>query len=41
MEFYKLIQTRESIRNYDPVKPVEPAKINRILEAGRIKSLSP
>jgi nitroreductase len=36
MEYYDLIRIRESIRSYDPVRPVEPEKLNRILEAGRI-----
>ncbi len=36
MEYYDLIRTRESIRSYDPARPVEPEKLNRILEAGRI-----
>jgi nitroreductase len=36
MEYSELIKVRESIRNYDPQKPVEPEKLNRILEAGRI-----
>ena len=36
MEYSELIRTRESIRNYDHGKPVEPEKLNRILEAGRI-----
>ena len=36
MDFYKLVHQRESIRNYDPEKPVEAEKLNRILEAGRI-----
>ena len=36
MEYNDLIRTRESIRSYDPARPVEPEKLNRILEAGRI-----
>jgi nitroreductase len=36
MEFYEVIQSRESIRNYDPQRPVEKEKLIRILEAGRI-----
>ncbi|MBN1414943.1 MAG: nitroreductase family protein [Bacteroidales bacterium] len=36
MEYYDLIRTRESIRNYDPGIQVAPEKLNRILEAGRI-----
>jgi nitroreductase len=36
MTFQELIHQRESIRNYDPEKPVEKDKLERILEAGRI-----
>lgn len=36
MEYYDLISTRESIRNYDPNKPVPDEVLNRILEAGRL-----
>ncbi len=36
MDFYEVIQGRESIRNYDPARPVEPAVLNRILDAGRL-----
>ena len=36
MEFYKLIKNRESIRDYDPDKPVNESVLNRILEAGRL-----
>lgn len=36
MKFQDLIRQRESIRNYDPEKPVEQEKLERILEAGRI-----
>ena len=36
MDFYELISTRESIRDYDPAKPVEEEKLRRILEAGRL-----
>ncbi len=36
MDFYDVIRNRESIRNYDPNKPVDEAVLNRILEAGRI-----
>lgn len=35
MEFFELIQTRESIRNYT-TKPVEEEKIKKILEAARL-----
>lgn len=36
MNFYDLIVHRESIRNYDPERPVEPEKLERILNAGRV-----
>jgi nitroreductase len=36
MEFYDLIRSRESIRNYDPEKKVPDDVLNRILEAGRL-----
>lgn len=36
MEFYKVIKTRQSVRNYDPNKPIEDAVLNRVLEAGRL-----
>jgi len=36
MKFHDLIHQRESIRNYDPDRPVENEKLNLILEAGRI-----
>ncbi len=36
MDFYELIRNRESIRDYDPAKPVDEATLNRILEAGRL-----
>ncbi len=36
MDFYELIRNRESIRNYDPAKPLDNATLNRILEAGRL-----
>ena len=36
MNFQELISQRESIRNYDPGKPVETEKLRRVLEAGRI-----
>jgi nitroreductase len=36
MEFSEVIRFRESIRNYDPGRPVEKEKLTRILEAGRI-----
>lgn len=36
MEFTELIKRRESIRNYDPARPVPEDVLERILEAGRI-----
>ncbi|MBN1217025.1 MAG: nitroreductase family protein [Candidatus Lokiarchaeota archaeon] len=36
MEFYDVIFGRESIRDYDPNRPVELEKLKRILEAGQI-----
>lgn len=36
MEFYDLIRSRESIRDYDPEKPVPDETLNRIMEAGRL-----
>ncbi len=36
MEFYELIKTRESIRNYDSDKSIPDDVLDRILEAGRI-----
>ncbi len=36
MTFQQLIHSRESIRNFDPGRPVEKEKLERILEAGRI-----
>jgi len=36
MTYHQLIHQRESIRNYDPNKPVEKEKLKRILEAGRV-----
>ncbi len=36
MTFHELIRHRESIREYDPERPVEKEKLQRILEAGRI-----
>lgn len=35
MEFSELIKSRESIRNYDPSRPVPEDVLNRILDAGR------
>jgi nitroreductase len=36
MEFSELVRVRESIRSYDPLKPVPRKVIERILEAGRL-----
>ena len=36
MEFAKVITGRESIRSYDPTKPVDKSVLERILDAGRI-----
>lgn len=36
MEFTDLIKTRESIRNYDPSRPVSEEVLRRIIDAGRI-----
>lgn len=36
MEYYDLIKTRESIRNYDPTRPVPKEILDRILNAGRL-----
>jgi nitroreductase len=36
MEYYELIHSRESIRDYDPRKPVPKAVLERVLDAGRI-----
>lgn len=36
MEFTELISTRESIRNYDPDRPVSKEILEKILDAGRL-----
>ena len=36
MEFYDLIRTRESIRDYDPERPVKKEVLEKILDAGRM-----
>lgn len=36
MEFTELIRSRESIRNYDPSRPVPREILERILDAGRM-----
>jgi nitroreductase len=35
MDFTRVINGRESIRSYDPTKPVDKAVLERILDAGR------
>ncbi len=36
MEYYDLIRSRESVRNYDPKQPVAGEILTRILDAGRL-----
>jgi nitroreductase len=36
MDFTRVISGRESIRSYDPTKPVDKTVLEKILEAGRI-----
>lgn len=36
MNFLDLVRSRESIRNYDPARPVAREVLERILEAGRL-----
>jgi nitroreductase len=36
MEYTELIRTRESVRNYDPNRPVPKEILNKILDAGRL-----
>jgi nitroreductase len=36
MEFYDLILSRESIRNYDPERPVPKKILEKIMDAGRL-----
>jgi nitroreductase len=36
MEFTQLIRRRESVRSYDPGRPLEQAVLTRILESGRV-----
>ena len=36
MDFYELILNRESIRDYDPGRPLDDATLRRILDAGRL-----
>ncbi len=39
-DFYKLIENRRSIRNYDPKKKIDKTVIKRIVEAGRMAPTS-
>ncbi|HWQ10645.1 MAG TPA: nitroreductase family protein, partial [Holophaga sp.] len=36
MNIHELIARRESIRQYDPTRPVDAETLGRILEAGRL-----
>jgi len=36
MDFYELIRNRESIRDYDPGRPLDDATLMKILDAGRM-----
>ena len=36
MDFLQLVQARQSDRSYDKQRPVEPEKLERILEAARL-----
>jgi len=36
MDFYELVKNRESVRDYDPDRPIDPVVLNRILNAGRL-----
>jgi len=36
MNYYQLIRERESIRSYDPERPLDSVTLDRILEAGRL-----
>lgn len=36
MEFFKVIETRRSIRAYDPDKPIKDEQLERILQAARL-----
>lgn len=35
-DLYRIIQQRESVRDYDPARPVAPEVLTRILDAGRL-----
>ena len=36
MDFLEIAKTRQSCRSYDETRPVEPEKLNAVLEAGRL-----
>jgi nitroreductase len=36
MDFYDLVKNRESVRDYDPDRPIDQNILNRILNAGRL-----
>ena len=36
MNFLEIAQNRQSCRSYDPERPVEPAKLNAVLDAARL-----
>ena len=36
MDFLEIAKNRQSCRNYDPDRPVEPEKLNAVLEAARL-----
>ena len=36
MDFMQIAQARQSCRSYDPNRPVEPEKLNAVLEAARL-----
>jgi nitroreductase len=36
MNFHDLVETRKSVRGYDPARPVPQALLDRVLDAGRL-----
>ena len=36
MNFTEIAENRQSCRKYDPTRPIEPEKLNRILETARL-----
>ena len=36
MDFYDLVKNRESVRDYDPDRPIDSIILNRILNSGRL-----